>query len=65
MNNKNSNGELHLPETVKSGSKFFGNFIISKPIKQQLNVANKTLKKNQQLMIFTQFVKLRTLVELL
>lgn len=42
MNNKNSNGELHLPEIVKSGSKFFGNFIISKPIKQQLNVANKT-----------------------
>lgn len=42
MNNKNSYGELHLPEIVKSGSKFFGSFIISKPIKQQLNVANKT-----------------------
>lgn len=64
MNNKNSYGELHLPEIVKSCSKFFGSFIISKPIKQQLNVANKR-KKNQQLMIFTQFVNLKTLVELL
>lgn len=49
MNNKNSYGELHLPEIVKSGNKFFGSFInqlstnwFIKPIKQQLNLANKT-----------------------
>lgn len=42
MNNKNSYGKLHLPEIVKSGRKLFGSFIISKPNKQPLNVANKT-----------------------
>lgn len=58
MKNKNSYCELHLPEIVKSGSKFFGSFIISKPIKQHLLKR----KKNQQL-IFTQLVNLKTRLE--